>query len=254
MYESLARRTHTLKQHPSNLYAEEMINLSALVLGGLLFLSVAVGAVIAGIVSKIFQHSNEGLALLCGGFLIGLLTLDIIPSALNSYKTPGIALGILLGYMLLLLVNKSLHSSIRPSAYLLTIALLIHTIPLSLTIGSLLGDSLFNHSLTMSTILHHIPEGFVLTSIFLSQGQKLIGLFLCFIGLSFCFSLFIWIGNHIHLGIKAQSVLLGVSIGLIAVTSIKEFILQNVRALSIRTSTTFVTMGFVISFVFHMVF
>lgn len=231
-----------------------MINLSALVLGGLLFLSVTIGAGIAWLLTKIFRHSSEGLALLCGGFLIGLLTLDIVPSALNSYKTPGIALGILIGYMFLLLVNKSLHSSIGTSVYLLTIALLIHTIPLSLTIGNLLDDSLLDHSITMSAILHHIPEGFALTSIFLSQGQKLIGLFLCFISLSICFSMFVWIGHHINLGMKVQSVLLGVSIGLIAVTSIKEFILHNIQIVSIRTSTTFVTMGFFISIMFHLVF
>lgn len=228
--------------------------MSALVLGGFLFLSVNVGAGIAWLVAKLFHNSNEGLAILCGGFLVGLLAFDIIPTALNSYKTPGIALGILIGYIFLLLVNKSLHYSIEPSAFLLTLALFIHTIPLSLTIGNLLDDPLFAHSIAMSTILHHIPEGFALTSIFLSQGRKHIDLFLCFIGLSICFSIFIWIGHHIELSMKAQSVLLGVSIGLIAVTSIKEFIVHNIRAVSVRIATTFVTVGFLLSIVFHLVF
>ncbi|SER78895.1 zinc transporter family protein [Psychrobacillus sp. OK032] len=233
-----------------------MIRLHALVLGVFLFISLIIGAGIAWLVAKIFHHSIERLALLCGGFLVGLLALDIIPSALNSYKSPGIVLGILIGFMFLLLANKLIHSShqYKPSVYLLTIALFIHTIPLSLTIGNLLGYSTFALSITTSTILHHIPEGFALTSIFLSQGQKLIGLLLCFISLSIWFSMFIWIGNHLHLGMKEQSVLLGVSIGLIAVTSIKEFILHNIHVMSIRSASTFIVMGYLLSAVFHVVF
>ncbi|QUG42022.1 zinc transporter family protein [Psychrobacillus sp. INOP01] len=228
--------------------------MSVLILGGLLFFSVNLGAGIAWLVAKIFHHSDEGLALLCGGFLVGLLTLDIIPAAFHLYNSAGIALGILMGYMFILLVNKSLHSSnqYRPSVYLLTIALFIHTIPLSLTIGNMLGDPSFTVSITTSTILHHIPEGFAITSIFIAQGQKMIGLLLCFIGLSICFSFFIWIGNHLHLNMKAQSVLLGVSIGLIALTSVKEFILHNIRLVSIRTSVTFVLTGYLLSVAFHL--
>lgn len=230
--------------------------MSTLVLGGFLFLSVNLGAGIAWIIAKLFGHSNEGLALLCGGFLVGLLVLDIIPSAFQVYKSPGIALGIFIGFLFLLLVNKFLFSSEQHSSsvYLLVIALFIHTIPLSLTIGNLLGESSFALSISTSTILHHIPEGFALTSIFLAQGQKIIGLFLSFIGLSVCFCLFIWIGHHISLSMKAQSILLGVSIGLIALTSVKEFILHNVRKVSLRTSVLFVLTGYLFSLGFHMVF
>lgn len=232
------------------------MKLNAMVLGSFLFFSVSIGGGIAWLVSRVFQKSNESLALLCGGFLVGLLALDIIPSALSMYKLPGIILGALIGYLFLLLLDKFLHSSnpYKPSVYLLTIALFIHTIPLSLTIGNLLGDSTFGVSITTSTILHHLPEGFALTSAFLSKGEKLWGLFLCFIGLSVCFSLFVWIGHHTILSTKAQSVLLGVSIGLIAVTSIKEFILHHIRAVSIRTFLTFIFLGYLLSVIFHQIF
>ncbi|MFJ5768727.1 zinc transporter family protein [Psychrobacillus sp. NPDC093180] len=230
--------------------------MSALVFGGILFISMVIGAGIAWLIATIFHHSNGGLALLCGGFLVGILALDLIPSAINAYKLPGIALGILIGFIFLSLVNTSFHSSKqhKPSVYLLTIALFIHTIPLSLTIGNLLEDSSFARTITTSTILHHIPEGFALTSIFVSQGQKIINLFLCFISLSFCFSMFIWIGNHIHLDMKAQSILLGISIGLIAITSVNEFILRNIKVMSTRSAATFILLGYLLSVVFHVVF
>lgn len=230
------------------------MRLNGIVLGAFLFLSVSAGGGFAWLVSKVFHSSNEGLALLCGGFLVGLLTLDIIPSALKMYNSTGIFLGVLIGYIFLLLMNRLLHFSTprNPSIYLLTIALFIHTIPLSLTIGNLLGDSTLGTTITTSTILHHIPEGFALTSAFLSQGKKLWGLFLCFIGLSVCFSTFIWIGDYVNLHMRAQSILLGVSIGLIGITSIKEFILLNIRIVPMRLFVICIVIGYLLSVVFHM--
>lgn len=229
------------------------MKLNAMILGGFLFFSVSIGGGVAWLVSRIFHKTSEGLALLCGGFLVGLLALDIIPSALAMYKLPGIILGVLIGCLFLLLLDSFLHVSTphKPSVYLLTIALFIHTIPLSLTIGNMLGNSTFGVSITTSTILHHLPEGFALTSAFLSKGEKLWGLLLCFIGLSVCFSIFVWIGHHTTLSTRAQGVLLGISIGLIAITSINEFILHHIRAVSIRTFLTFIFLGYLLSVVFH---
>lgn len=232
------------------------MKLNALILGGFLFFSVCLGGGIAWLVSKIFHGSTEGLELLCGGFLVGLLTLDLFPSALKMYPLSGIFLGILIGYVFLVAVHNFLFTSKsrKPSVYLLTLALFIHTIPLSITIGNLLGNSTFPVSITTSTILHHVPEGFALTSALLSQGKKLMVLFLCFISLSVCFSAFIWIGHHANLTTRGQSVLIGTSIGLIAVTSIKDFILNNIQVISMSLLVTFLMIGFLLSVIFHMIF
>lgn len=230
--------------------------LDAFILGGFLFFSVSAGGGIAWLVSKIFHDTKEGLALLCGGFLVGILAIDIIPSALKMYPLSGIILGVLIGYIFLVMVNNFLFSSKsrNPSVYLLTFALFIHTIPISLTIGNLLSNSTFATSITTSTILHHFPEGFALTSALLSQGKKLIVLLFCFISLSVCFSTFIWIGHQVNFSIKTQSVLLGTSIGLIGVTSVKEFILINILVVPIKLFLTFLITGYLLSVVFHLVF
>ncbi|MFF2754396.1 zinc transporter family protein [Psychrobacillus sp. NPDC058041] len=233
-----------------------MLKLDAFILGEFLFLSVSAGGGIAWIVSKIFHGSSEGLALLCGGFLVGLLTLDIIPSALKMNQLSGIVLGVLIGYIFLAVVNNLFFTSKsrKPSISLLILALFIHTIPISLSIGNLLGNSTIAVSITTSTILHHVPEGFALTSAFLSQGKKIMMLFVCFISLSVCFSTFIWIGLHANLTIRAQSVLLGTSIGMIAITSVKEFILNNIRVVPTSLLVIFLMIGFLLSVIFHMVF
>lgn len=228
--------------------------LSAMILGGFLFMSVSVGGAFAWIVSKLFQQTTHGLSLLCGGFLIGLLALDIIPSAFKVYPPFGILLGVLIGYLLFHVLRNLTHptNAQTPSLYLLAIAMVLHTIPLSMTIGNLLGDSTLGITITTSTILHHLPEGFALTTALLSQGKQLWSLLLIFISLSMCFSIFIWIGHYANFTDKTQGILMGVSIGLIAMTSISEFILHNQRTMPMRSFLTYILMGYLLSYLFHL--
>lgn len=227
--------------------------MSAMILGGFLFFSISIGGAVALFVSRLFQHTTQGLSLLCGGFLVGLLINDILPSSLGLYDPLGIVLGVVIGYFLFLMLHKSFHPtiSLKPSLYLLGIAMLLHTIPLSLTVGSLLGDSNFGITLTTSVILHHLPEGFALTIALLSQGERLWKLFLYFICFSIFFIIFVWIGHFTNLTEKGQSMLMGISIALIATTSISEFIIHNIRTVSIKSFLAFLLMGYLLSYVFH---
>ena len=170
------------------------------------------------------------------------------------YKSFGIILGVLIGYLFFLVLRNLVHpsSSQNPSVYLLMLAVLIHTIPLSMTIGSLMENSIVGITITASVILHHLPEGFALTTAFLSQGKKPWKLFLGFLGLSVCFSLFIWIGHYVNLSIKEQGVLMGISIGLIAATSISEFILHNLKVVPAKTFYHLYFMGYLLSNLFHL--
>ncbi|NYF26109.1 ZIP family metal transporter [Sporosarcina sp. JAI121] len=231
-----------------------MMKLSAMILGGLLFFSISIGGGIAWLVSKLFQHSTAGLSLLCGGFLVGLLALDIIPSVLKMYKPFGILIGVLAGVLFFIMLRSMTHpsSSQNSSVYLLMIALLIHTIPLSMAIGSLMGNSIVGITITASVILHHLPEGFALTTAFVSQGKKAWTLFFCFLGLSVFFSLFIWIGQYMNLSTKAQGVLMGTSIGLIAATSITEFIMHNLKVVPVKSFCGYILFGYLVSTLFHL--
>lgn len=224
-----------------------------MILGGFLFFSISIGGAVALFVSRLFQHTTQGLSLLCGGFLVGLLINDILPSSLGLYDPIGIILGVVIGYFLFLLLHKSFHPtiSLKPSLYLLGIAMFLHTIPLSLTVGSLLGDSNFGITLTTSVILHHLPEGFALTIALISQGERLWKLFLYFICFSIFFIIFVWIGHFTNLTEKGQSMLMGISIALIATTSISEFILHNIRTVSLKSFLAFLLMGYLLSYVFH---
>lgn len=229
--------------------------MNAVLLGIYLLCSTGIGGGIAWIVSKLFIQSKAGLALICGGFLVGLLTLDIIPAALDIYRPFGLLLGALLGFFFFEALHHLFHSTgSSVSVYMLAIAMLIHTIPLSMTIGNLLDDPALGVTIATSIILHHLPEGFALTTVVLSKGDKLWGLVLCFIGLSVCFTFFIWIGQHTHLTEKVQSVLMGVSVSLIACTSIKEFIGQYIRTIPLRPFLSYIGVGYLFSSLFHFLF
>lgn len=229
--------------------------MSALIIGGFLFFSISIGSAAALLFSRLFQHTTQGLSLLSGSFLIGLLVFEIIPTSFTMYKPGSIILGLVLGYLFFQLLDGMLHPANHknPSVYLLTLAIFIHTIPLSLAIGNLLVTSAFSVAIITSLLMHHIPEGFALTTAFISQGEKLQNLFLCFIGLSTVFSFFVWVGFSIALSVEAQGLLMGFSISLIATTSLFEFIIQNTRNLSKRLFWSFIVLGFLLSYGFHFV-
>ena len=229
-----------------------MMALDGLILGVLLCISVCIGAGMAWVIFTLFKQTTSKLALLTGGFLLGLLLLDMIPMAFKQYAPFGIILGALLGYLLFEALHQLFHSpGSSASVYLLAIAMLIHTIPISMMIGSLHDASALSLTITTSVVLHHLPEGFALTSLVLSKGDKFMGLALCFIALSICFSLFIWVGQHTYLTAKIQSMLLGVSISLIACSSIKEFIGQHMHTVPLRTLITYIGAGTLFSTLFH---
>ena len=169
-------------------------------------------------------------------FLVGLLVLDIIPSSFQIYQSFGIILGIFIGYFIFQLLDTLFHASHaqNPSVSLLTLAMIIHTIPISLTVGNLLGNAALSISLTASIILHHVPEGFALSTALISQGERLWRLFIYFFIFSIFFSIFIWFGQYWALPDKAQGILMGISIGLIATASISEFILHQLQKVSFK--------------------
>ncbi|MFF5996407.1 zinc transporter family protein [Lysinibacillus sp. KU-BSD001] len=226
-----------------------------MIVSGFIFLSVSIGGGIAWLFSALFRQTTHHLSLLCGGFLIGLLLLEIIPSSLQMYELLSLILGFLIGHLLFLILHHFFYQTNlqKQSVYLLTIAILIHTIPLSLTIGNLLGNATLGIALTASIVLHHLPEGFAITTIMLSQGEKLLGLLLYFTGFAAFFGVFVWLGYYTNLSNVSEGILIGVSIGLIASTSISEFIVHNIRATSKINVLTYLLIGYLLSFGFHLV-
>lgn len=225
-----------------------------MILGGFLFFSASIGGALAWVFSRLFQHTTHGLSLLCGGFLVGLLVVDVIPSSFRLYNSLGLILGILMGYLIFEILNSVFHTSHtqNPSVSLLAIAIIIHTIPMSLTVGQLLGKSALSIAITASIILHHLPEGFALSTALLSQGERLWRLFIYFVAFSIFFSIFIQIGQYWQLSDNAQGVLMGVSIGLIATASISEFIFHHIRSVSRTSFIAYIILGYLLSHIFHM--
>lgn len=231
------------------------IRVSTIVVGGFIFFSISIGGAIALFFSKLFQHSMQGLSLICGGFLIGLLALDIVPASLQLYKPLSLIIGTFIGVVLFQLLHHLFHQSSphHSSTQLLMIALCIHSIPLSLTIGNILGSSALSIVLTASIILHHLPEGFAITTALISQRKTIQTMLFYFLSFSIFFTFIIWIGDYINLTAKAEGVLMGISIGLIAATSISEFIGHNIRAFAMRSVVIYIAIGFMLSYFFHMI-
>lgn len=201
--------------------------MTVIFLGFILFLSLSIGCIAAYMVYGILHQKYEKIfGLLCGLLLISLLVFEIVPEALDSFEKLGLFLGFISGYYLYSLIIPHRHATNNETRTIspLIIGLFLHTIPLSLTIGSVLHNDSFPLSITISTVLHHIPEGFALTTLFLLYKKKILGLMFCFLSLSICFISFIWIGEQLIVSTRIQGIFIGISIYLIAIISLKEFI------------------------------
>ena len=206
--------------------------MTVIFLGFILFFSLLIGCFAAYMVYGILhQRYKKIFGLLCGLLLIGLLVFEIVPEALESFEKLGLFLGFISSYCLYSLIIPHQHAAKDDKGAIspLIIGLFLHTIPLSLTLGSLLHNDLFPLSITASTVIHHIPEGFALTTLFLLYKKNIIGLMICFLSLSICFISFIWIGEHLIVSSRIQGIFMGISIYLIATISLKEFILPSFR-------------------------
>ncbi|MEC2074393.1 ZIP family metal transporter [Alkalihalophilus marmarensis] len=231
------------------------MGITAIIIGGFLFLSVSLGTALALMFSRLLKIQNSGIFLICGGFLVSLLFIDILPSSFKEYEHVGLMLGLIWGYIIFLIIHQLLENSSpkqNNSVHLLALAMFIHTIPISITIGTVIHDSILTSAFITATILHHIPEGFALTLVMVAKGKKIFKLYLYFFVCSIIFIGFMMLGQFNLFSIRLNTILMGISIGLIASTSIKEFIINRTDDLPIKQSITYTTIGIGVSLLFQL--
>ena len=112
--------------------------------GGLLL-----GGAVGVATRQLIEEKMHRLYALCGGILLGLLSLEIIPETFSSYEMIGPILGIAIGILVMsLLDNYCHHPMIHKRATsmanlpFLSFAIFIHNIPS----GFALGTAFINHN------------------------------------------------------------------------------------------------------------
>ncbi|MBI0581349.1 ZIP family metal transporter [Neobacillus cucumis] len=200
-----------------------------------------------------FKRNTLSLQILCGGFLLGLFTFDLLPEAFSRFNIIGILTGISIGIFIMILMevflhkNRFLHKYHEDTMYLLFLALLIHSIPTGMTFGmSLQAGQAINYGLLLAFILHNVPEGMmIMASIPLIKGKNKLFTF-------FCTAFSIVIGINILIGLnmrvdstKWNTVIMGITIGTMGYVAFYEFLWKKSKYLSKGRVALYVILGMV---------
>ncbi|EOW9527159.1 ZIP family metal transporter [Bacillus cytotoxicus] len=205
--------------------------------GGLL-LGGAVGVVTRQFIEEKMHH----LYALCGGILLGLLSIEIIPETFSNYKAVSSILGIIIGILLMSLFDHHYHHSIvhtkKQQAWqtflFLSFAIFIHNVPS----GFALGSAFINHNesaipFLLAVVIHHIPEGLALIIPFLFTKHTYISFLIVIFLLSIILGTgtifgIIMEGKAAHL----QGLVMGSAIGSLGYVTIHEMLGKAVKNLS----------------------
>lgn len=141
-------------------------------------LGIGVGGGLAWIM-KGFQRGFVFIYSLCGGLIMGLLFLEMIPESIELGGWAVLAFGVVAGLLLFIYIHRFMdkitiitdsHQKdifVR-SGVLLTISIAIHNFPVGIALGPTIGTEIGSLMLT-TLVLHNIPEGIIIfTPLFLA--------------------------------------------------------------------------------------
>ncbi|MBO9128815.1 ZIP family metal transporter [Bacillus sp. 165] len=203
---------------------------------GLLF-----GGTVGVLAKQILEKKMYGLYSFCGGILIGLLSLDLIPKTFSTYHIAGPLLGTGLGLLLMILVDIYFHSSAEQKTsqglqafFFLALAICIHNIPTGMALGaSMAAHEEAASSLLLAIIFHHVPEGLALMISFLFTPSKLISYIFTIVSLSVVLGLGVSLGELLQIKVRhLQGFILGGAVGTLSYVTVHEFLWKATQKLS----------------------
>lgn len=245
IYKTVEKRGDRI-QHISTSLVVTILSFGGLLLGGS-----------AGFVARHFiLNKIHQLYALCGGLLLALLTLEIIPETFSTFHIIGPLLGFTLGILFMITIHSFSHTSHTNEkkqqplqAFLfLSLAIFIHNVPNGIALGSALAnDSTISNSLLLAIIFHHIPEGLALIIPFFFTHYRYPFFLLMIFLLSTTLGFSTIVGNVLgdtttHL----QGIIMGSAIGSLSYVTLQEMLKKAYNGMTTLSFSMWVLIGFFI--------
>ncbi|PEB50517.1 zinc uptake transporter [Bacillus pseudomycoides] len=223
--------------------------------GGLLL-----GGAVGLATRQLIEEKMHRLYALCGGILLGLLSLEIIPETFSNYKIMGPILGVFIGILIMSLLDNYFHHPMIhkkdqqawQTFLFLSFAIFIHNLPS----GFALGSAFINHNesaipFLLAIVIHHIPEGLALIIPFLFTRHTYISFLLTILLLSIILGTgtifgIMMDGKAIHL----QGLIMGSAIGSLGYVTIHEMLWKAKKHLSVLPFLSWSISGFLLITIF----
>lgn len=211
--------------------------LTSIWLTGLIATFLGIG--IGGILSTLIHGKKRSIGTIysvCTGTILGLVSFEIVPEALEKGSWIIMIIGLLAGMFLFQLIHlflefsfKSLEMPHIKSGFLLTIAISIHNIPMGMMMGSI-QHSEITSALLVTVVMHNIPEGMILFAPLFLAGFRMIILVGFSMIVAVPFGMGAYIGEWIGIGSDhLWSFLIALSVGMIYMIAIREILPEAIR-------------------------
>ncbi|MFC5591617.1 ZIP family metal transporter [Sporosarcina soli] len=203
------------------------------------FAGICVGGVIAGLING-FKRSIGTIYAVCTGLILGLISFEIVPEALQLGNWIVFILGFLAGVFLFKLLHIGVHKNSvattvshkrhnRRLGLFLALIISIHNLPMGIVLGTS-EESELSIALLQALIFHNVPEGMILFTPLFIAGFSAYMLFLISIIVAVPVGLGALIGEMI--GIQnnlSWAFLISLTVGTIYMVAIKEILNESIR-------------------------
>lgn len=216
--------------------------------GGLLL-----GGTVGMITKQVMVRKMYHLYAFCGGVLLGLLGLELVPDTFSEYSPIGPLLGIGIGFLFMVLVHNYFHGhkfiekeqEALQAFLFLSLAICIHNIPTGMAFGSVLANNEeLAFTFLLAIVFHHVPEGLSLMIPFLFTRST----FASYMGTILLLSVVLGIGTLLGGFVQGESmplqgVVMGVAIGTLGYVAIYEMLLKAKKQIRLVSFLTFASVG-----------
>ncbi|MFI8707121.1 ZIP family metal transporter [Bacillus sp. NPDC077411] len=224
------------------------------------FSGLLLGGIVGLATRRIMEKQTFRLYALCGGILLGLLLIEIIPETFSSYEIIGPLLGIASGILIMRLMDYychhvMLHNNNQPAQQtflFLSFAIFIHNLPSGFALGTAFTAQ---HEATLSfllaIIIHHIPEGLTLIISFLFTRHQ----YLSFILIIFLLSITLGLSTAFGMVINSKAIhlpglIMGSAIGSLGYVTVHEMLWKAKKNLSLLSFLSWTFVGCLLIIIF----
>ncbi len=139
------------------------------------FLSNAGGMLVGGIIAWLFKKLHQkvnNIYAVCSGLILGLISIEILPDAIDLGGTVISFIGLLIGILTFDYIHKSVHRGeqlkfdMKEKMYdrtglIVMLSLSIHNLPMGIILGASHNEEL-TETVLLTLFFHSIPEGIIL--------------------------------------------------------------------------------------------
>ncbi|MCH7322677.1 ZIP family metal transporter [Solibacillus sp. MA9] len=202
------------------------------------FLCTSSGIFIGGMIAWHFKGLQQRVDIiygLCAGIILGLISFEIFPEAIELGGWLSTIIGFTIGMIIFEVLHNSLHnnqgknSTSKKKLYIRTgltlmFSFSVHNLPIGLILATN-QESDFTMTLLQTLLFHSIPEGIILFTPLILAGINIFIVLLISIIVSIPVSLGFFIGGYLGFDLQLiNTILISVTIGIIFMVTISEIL------------------------------